>query len=697
MADQTFSIDPGGVVQPARPDQPALVRVAMGEQGSTATGNAIDTRTLDAMLKLGSDILAPKVKEAAQEQFLEGVQAAATGQALTDIVRDRPWYSEIFGPSSAVQGARAYTVAQKVAKFGADMEAKMPVLATQGPEAINEQLNFLRQEVMTGDDAADMAITAQIVDQMQPLYKRHAKEHYAYLQKQASDAQVSAWSSLGAAYQQRAAAAARGDGMVKPEDVAADAERLIGNMNPFADQGDESYERNVARFLEASATAGNFHVVKLFKDRGLYNELSPDLRSTLDRQFRAAGSQALANATPQFSLDIAMFVNDTAQDPRGIVERAAKLNQRAADVTGVPVDIAQLIPNGSIDQITGRVLVAQASADRTANEKLAEEAQYLQIAQQFLGQKDGIALCKATKVCREGDGEKAALAQWAQLNPQGRAALLNQHPSETFLGLQSRLSGVLSGKEDTPGTQQTAQMWSAMDPGVRARYFSEDENKFLQKYTSLVSAGESPAAAYQAAKVLTPLSKTYLDAKDKNEMAAALRTQAEDANENFFGWNQIPDGQMRVFEAVLGDQVKNRTFGDVATSARAAYGEAVAQQRVVRMGKYAVLGSDSTQPRLETILAGKVGFNAAGDAFTSIVEEGVKGVGGADADSAVVMRLPDIGGVAQWTVLTYTAEGTPRSFRLNSDMLISRDKADRAKPEFQPRRDGRSARVPRQP
>ena len=695
MAD-TFSIDPGNAVQAAGNNQPALIRLTGGAAGVEATGGRIDTSTADALLKLGSDILAPKIKEAAQEQFMEGVQLAATGQAITDIVRDRPWYSEVFGPSSAVQGARAYTVAQKVAKFGADMEAKMPILAQQGPEAINQELSTLRDQVMTGDDGADMAITSQIVDQMAPLYKRHAKEHYAYLQGKASDAQVDAWSSLGAGYQQRAAAAAKGDGMVSQEDVAADAARLLGNMNPFADQPDASYDRNVARFLESSATAGNFHVVKLFKESGLYDKLPPDMRSSLDRTFKVAGSQALAQATPQFFMDMAMFVNDTAQDPRGVADRAAAINAKAAAITGVPVDMAQIIPNATVDQIAGRVLVAQASANRSAEEKLAEEAQKVAIANQFLGVPDGIALCKATKVCAEGYGERAAIQQWTQLPPQGRAQLLNNHPTETFTGLQSRFSGVMNGKEDSPGVQQTAQMWASMTEGTKGRYFSQDENKFLSKYTAMIAAGESPASAYVAAKVITPLSKTYLDPADKNEMANAIRAQAEDSNENFFGWNLIPDGQMKVYESVLGEQVKQRTFGDVASSARAAMGEANAQQRITRIGKFAVVGVDSAQPRLETILGGKVGFKAAGNAFTTLVEDGVKSVGGGDPETSVVIRLPDIAGVAQWLVQTQTEEGMPRSFRLNSDMLIEKGRLpDDAPPAFQPRRDGRSARIPR--
>lgn len=669
---QTFSINPGDAVAADTGNRAAQVRMDSAPAGVSAGGGSVDTSTMDALLKLGSDILAPKVKEAAQQQFMEGVQRAATGEAIADIVASKPWYTEVFGPSSAVQGARAYTVAQKVAKFGADMEAKMPMLAQQGPEAINQELSTLRDQVMTGDDAADMAISAQIVDQMAPLFKRHAKEQYAYLQTQASDAQVDAWSALGAGYQQRAAAAAKGDGMVSMEDVMADADRLLGNMNPFADQPDASFDRNVARFLESSATAGNFHVVKLFKDKGLYDKLPPDMRASLDRTFKVAGSQALANATPEFFMDMAMFVNDTAQDPRGVADRAAAINAKAAALTGVPLEMAQLIPNSTVDQIAGRVLVAQATANRSAEEKLAEEQQKQQIAASFLQVPDGIALCKATKVCAEGYGERAAIQQWTTLDARGRAQLLNTHPTETFAGLQSRFSGVMNGKEDSPGVQQTAQMWAQMTEGTKARYFSSDENKFLSKYTALVSAGESPASAFVAAKVVVPLSKTYLDTADKNDMANAIRAQAEDSNENFFGWNEIPDGQMRVFESVLGEQVKQRTFGDVASSARAAMAEANAQQRVVRMGKYAVVGSDSSQPRLETILGGKVGFNAAGTAFSDLVTEGIKAVGGAEPDAAVVIRMPDINGVAQWLVQTQTEEGMPRSFRLNSDMVAAR-------------------------
>src|SRR5262245_48675219 len=125
MAD-TFSIDPGSPVTPRQTAgevavmsniQPSAVAQQIAPMAQVDTG--INGATVDALLKMGSDVLQPQIKAAAQQQFMEGVQRASTGEAVKDIVESQPWYTQVFGPSSAVAGARAYTVATQVAGFGA--------------------------------------------------------------------------------------------------------------------------------------------------------------------------------------------------------------------------------------------------------------------------------------------------------------------------------------------------------------------------------------------------------------------------------------------------------------------------------------------------------------------------------------------------------------------------------------------------
>lgn len=676
MAD-SFSIDPG---QPAQAGGSAAQQAAQQPIQSVAQGptsvqsagpssNGIDSQTVDALLKLGSDILAPKVKEAAQAQFMEGVNRAMTGEAISDIVKSRPWWSEAFGPSSAVQGARAYTVAQTVAQFGADMEAQMPVLAQEDSSVLTKKVTGLMGQLTTGDAASDMAITSQIVDQMAPLYKRHAKEHVAYQQGKASDLQVDTWTKLGAAYQSRAAAFGKGDGTVTEEDMKAEQGRLLGSLNPFADQPDASYEKNMARFLQASASSGNFQVVSFFKEQGLIDKLPPEYRTQLDSTFRAGGRQALDKAMPQFAVDVAMATKDMVQNPANIPARIAALNERAAKVTGVPLEYASLIPPGQIDNVVGSVLTHQA----TANAAQQKEAAGVAMSNQMLNVQGGVGPCKSIGLCKEAHVETAALTQWNQnADPAVRAQLLNNNATETFGGIKSNLGSMLNTKEDTPGTQAVGKLYGSLTEEAKGRYFSSDDQKLLDRYTQMVNGGEAPAAAWQVAKVVAPMSKFYLDPKEKDATSKAIRSWVESNNENFLGWNNITDPAMNTAQMVVSSVVANGRAGNgIDRAVKRAMSDAVTSGRLQIIGEHAVIGDYSRQQPLVQMLSGgtdSMGAEATADTFNHVLKDKFDKID-VDMGDYQILRTDDKAGKATFMVEAVSKKGQVSSFTITSDEL----------------------------
>ena len=82
-------------------------------------------KTAAAIFGFAETLLKPVAAEVAERKFLEGVQRAASGEALTQIVNGQPWYSKIFGPSSAVEGARQYSLDAQAAKFDAAVQARV--------------------------------------------------------------------------------------------------------------------------------------------------------------------------------------------------------------------------------------------------------------------------------------------------------------------------------------------------------------------------------------------------------------------------------------------------------------------------------------------------------------------------------------------------------------------------------------------
>lgn len=670
----TFALDPGAPVTPQQSAgmQAAPARVSsvgpspMGVSSLPGPDQGA-ARTSELLLKMGGEVLAPKIAEAKQAQFQAGLQRAMAGEAVADIVADQPWYTQIFGPSSAAQGARAYAVAQRVAQFGADMERQMPKLAEQGPEALNASITKLMTDLRTGDPLADAAIQAQMVDQMAPLYKRHAKEHYLYQQRQASEAQVNSWLSQGAAYQQRAKAAAQGDKSVSAADVQADFERLLGSMGAFADQSDESYDRNVAGFLEMSAGQGNYHVIQAFRKNGLFDGLPPEQRQRLEQVFRSQGARALQEVLPQLAVETAMFTKDMTQNPALIPQRAAELNAKAAALSGVPVEYAQLIPAVQLDNIAGSVLTAQARAAAAQ----AQDGLKMAVAQQALTSPAGAGAYIQTGVADEKAVEAAALQMWGQLDAPGRAALLNRNPGVKLGAIAATLQAALNTDKDTPGLQQAAAVFQGLDATQKGAYFSEAQVKLLNRYVAY-GGGEG---AWATARVAVPLAQDLLSAGEKGEVAKAVRSWAEKKNETWYYRNTVDDQSLRTIEAVIGRSVKDRGLMDLDTSVQAALGRAVDQGQLQILGKHAIIGDGRGQQPLQQLFAqnrgaGPVGPTAAADAFEAVLSERAAALG-AKLDTYTIMRQPDVRGEARFLV-TLWANDREETIRLTSEEIRAR-------------------------
>ena len=104
--------------------------------GGLSTYNEQGDKTAAALFGFAETMLKPVAQEVAARKFLEGQQRAASGEALTQIVNEQPWYSKIFGPSSAVEGARQYSLDAQAAKFDAAVQNAMPSLRNTSPDEL---------------------------------------------------------------------------------------------------------------------------------------------------------------------------------------------------------------------------------------------------------------------------------------------------------------------------------------------------------------------------------------------------------------------------------------------------------------------------------------------------------------------------------------------------------------------------------
>jgi len=647
--------------------------------GLTTLPGAVDDvngKTFRAITDLASGALAPKIKEAAQEQFISGVQRAMTGEALGEIVKDQPWYSDIFAPSSALAGARAYTSQQAVAQWAGKMQEQMPKLARTGPEELRSAAVGAMQGFMTGDTAADALITGAVVEQMAPLFRQHAKEHYVFVQKQATEAQIGSWEAGAAVLQ---GFMSKSDDMVSPSDKDAAKSRFLGSVAPFADQSDESFERNIAAFLEGAATQGSFHVVKLFKDSGLYAKISPDKRATLDRQLHAAGAQTLANATPKFAMELAMLYNDPTQNPADIPARVEAINAKAAALTGVTE--ASLVPPNQVDNIMGHIMTAQrtaadAAARRAASaeERQAEKLQALAHTAAMLGAAPGaLDRCIAMGGCSEADAEKAGLAAFNSApTAADKAKVLNARTRSGFNSVKSIYTETLRSPEYTKGVGQMTQVYDRLDEKVKTQYFDDHERALMDKFSAQVRAGTPEDIAWVGARNSAGIANFMIPDGAKDEASKAIRDAVDEEfgghwyKGSWFGADGVTDSGKKWIEAMVMKTYKSdRTNNPPEVAAKRAV-SILRKNGLEVQGRHPVLKSRPDDRPLFMV----VGESEQGtaEAFDSLMEQKAKEVG-ATLDHYESQRPPDRNGAAYILVTGWNDKGASVSWNISSQEI----------------------------
>lgn len=302
----SFAFKPGSgvpVLQPVGQSQ-----VQAGIRGGPVTAlNALRpqqqdpyaTQTLDFLVQVGGAVLKPKIEQAKMERYVAGMQQAATGDAMQDIVERQPWYSRIFGDSDTVEGARAYTSEAVANKLLLDMQADMPRLREMDPGTVQAEYSRRMAAVLTGDKATDAAIMASLMRGMPAFMRLQAKEHYAWRQERASAAESEAFrthaatmQALGVPYQ---------SGLVSDEDYAEAQRRFLLSQLPAAGRDPESWKKDMTARLIGAARDGQFHALNVLRSRP--EEGAPTMLELLDDEQRVRVEAAITAAETRAKAD----------------------------------------------------------------------------------------------------------------------------------------------------------------------------------------------------------------------------------------------------------------------------------------------------------------------------------------------------------------------------------------------------------
>jgi hypothetical protein len=265
----TFAANQSGLPQQSGLDY-GQIRTSV--QGGTVNPGATRAQNIEAagqspimamVMKYADNKTKEKMKEDQTNAFLSGMQKAAAGEAVVDIAKEQPWYSQLFGESDVVEGARSYSASAAGQSIAADLEEQIPALAAMPPEEAQKHFRDAVQSVMTGDTATDAQIMMSVTRTMPSVMKRHAKEHYGYLQQQAVVQQQTAWRA-GARRVEAAARNMAREMAMGPADTA-DFDTLLGDMKASLQhapgQNLEKWQDSLKTFMTEQASAGNFHLV----------------------------------------------------------------------------------------------------------------------------------------------------------------------------------------------------------------------------------------------------------------------------------------------------------------------------------------------------------------------------------------------------------------------------------------------------
>lgn len=674
----SFALGPGrGSNNAAQALTPTGVRVGgVGVQspGLSALAPGVDTRgadrTIEVITKLAGAALAPQLKEAQDRQTIMGIQKAMTGQAITEIVAEEPWFLKIFGPSASVQGARAYTAQATVAQWAANVEQQMPELAKQSPEALREAALGAMEGLKTGDAQTDAVVTGEVMTQMAGLFKRHAKAHASYIQAESSSSQLRAWDNLGTLLQGRIAGRAKGE--VNEAEAEAATSWLLTSLEAFPGQDPESYERNVVSFVGTQAAQGNFHVVNKLREAGILKGFTnPETRARLERELAASGRTALVKqAMPSLAPSLADVYLDRQQTAEEMIAKLEAINEQASALTGVPMDLATLVDRGTYDNMATSLLGAQENERRarlreaqdrraaggrgTAREqKAAEEAQLDAIALSILDNDRpgavaqlGMARVNALLPVRDDNLDRAGRALWqAKASPEDRAKLLNRWAGNHKIKAADEwfATNLRDAPEINGNFTAAAQVAASLSPEGAGVYLPPDKLHRVLQFNRMVADNIDPAQAYQYTRTVLPVLKGRISSKELNEVQKTVRSMVDDEFEASFweGKQTMPDGDQALVESLLlrHYETYRGVYGSTGDDAKAAIGKLKAAGEMSVLGNRLVLHADPDVTPLN-----KLGLGGTdGDWARAFKDELKAQAAGLDVDRAIIVRLPDRG------------------------------------------------------
>ena len=409
--------------------------------GGLTTYNGGGDKTAAAVFGFAETLLKPVAAEIAERKFLEGVQRAASGEALTEIVNSQPWYSKIFGPSSAVEGARQYSLDAQAAKFDAAVQQAMPTLRNTSPDELPGIIQKMSKEFETGDPTTDAQLGLRLTKVLPNLIQAHTREYYKAQQEHA--------------YKQRFEAAqhnATSLQIVSQAPMASEDDKQLRQANFLqgfvlpAGVDPESHKQFIQTSLASLAEAGQFHAVNVALSSGVAQSLSPEKRLQLERSINQFKKQHAADARDSYAKDFVKVYDHAKNGEIGaeqVMQAYDEMNAKYARLSGndeplvsgtTRINTAQTALAAFWQRLRqAETLQAKAAAELAAQGEAAEAQALMDDAILTAFKTNGYAGAKASSEFKAKDVDHLFMQQWNARDAEGnvdwkaRAELLRHH------------------------------------------------------------------------------------------------------------------------------------------------------------------------------------------------------------------------------------------------------------------------------
>lgn len=695
----TFAFGQGARTPTLEIGQGSTIRAGVVGEGTVGAGNTRATGvrvepnpTIELLGRIGDDILKPRLQRARTENFVAGMQRAMQGEAVADIARDQPWYSTLFGESDVVEGARAYAGHAVAQEAVSAMEDNMPKLRQMGPQ---DAQAFFTNEItsrLTGDAATDATVMKSMTQALPSVMRRQAKEHYGWLQENATAAEAAAFRS-GAVALQRAARS----GVTTPEEMAVMRQDFVASLQPAAGRDLKGYKESMKDNLVLWATNGNFHALNAVlepvagpdgKSMSFGDVLDADQRAQVQKAIEAGEAKARAKYSFDWNDDLAKIeaqatfpnVGQTATD---IATQIDAINARYSKETGSrsglisPAERKAMVSGSAVAIVRERMRQAEADAAsgklaRTAEEKAAAAARKVEVIRQH-GAQGGLGWLAASTEYSRPEINVVATQEYNSLGTQeekNRFLVNNLKYNYTIDPVKDMLTGTitsaLSSEQYTPEVQAAFDQYAKLRETNRfaADAYYGKHATALEGFYNDVQAGMAPAGAFRDRFVNAERRGTM----SKEDLTATVKVISDEYNSwlpQWAGGAKLAPGTARRVATLIGNDVQRMagaTNGDTKEAATRVYRAALSNGLEV-MGGYAWQNGKG-QTSLSQYLTTTTGPEGQAPVATDRINEEVNlaveellygGPAGAgilpdNASDTVVIRLPDAAGVPQFHV-----------------------------------------------